>query len=164
MRGQCSSRPVRASLAGSLMSPAAGPSPVLPLAWTLGVAALLLGPVPAPLASTAQEVFGGLPFDKLVHVALFAGLAFAWWSWSARGRGTITQRPLQLRPRPGRLVLGALLVAYGGALELIQPFFARDAEWGDWAADAVGVVLVLVLFRRRSPLTPKRGVEYRRSS
>ncbi len=60
--------------------------------------------------------------DKLHHMLGFAVLAF----------------PLPfVRPKLTGLVLVAA-IAYGGAIEIIQPFFGRTAELGDFLADAVG--------------------------
>jgi VanZ family protein len=33
------------------------------------------------------------------------------------------------------------VISYGGTIELIQPFFGRQAEWADLVADGVGAVL-----------------------
>jgi VanZ family protein len=68
----------------------------------------------------------GIPgSDKLHHVLAFAALAF----------------PLPLA-HPGlvwTVILG--VSAYGGLIEIIQPFFGRDADWGDFLADFVGAVV-----------------------
>ena len=76
--------------------------------------------------------------DKVVHVALFAALAF-----SGRWAGL------------GRHVLVALLVLYAAVSEVVQGMtpLARSASVGDWLADVVGVLLGLglwgLLTRRR---------------
>jgi VanZ family protein len=96
------------------------------VAITLTVAMLwsLDAPPPAPEGS-----------DKLVHFIAFAALAF----------------PLA---RTGRLGLVALLIgtsAFGGLIELMQPTFNRNADFGDWVADIVGVVIGIcaaLLYRR----------------
>lgn len=53
---------------------------------------------------------------------------------------------------PGALIapqlarrLGPVALAYGGAIELIQPSFGRSAEWGDFLADGLGVLAGLFL-------------------
>jgi len=68
---------------------------------------------------------GPAGFDKIYHGLAFAALAF----------------PLSfVRPRMAPwIILG--VIAYGGMIELIQPFFLRQAEWGDLGADAVGSLL-----------------------
>ena len=63
--------------------------------------------------------------DKLVHLIIFAALAF----------------PLA---RTGRIGLPPVFIgasAFGGIIELIQPSFNRSADINDWIADVVGVVL-----------------------
>ena len=96
------------------------------VAITQSVAMLwpLEAPPPAPEGS-----------DKLVHFIAFAALAF----------------PLA---RTGRFGLLPVLIgasAFGGAIELIQPSFNRSADFNDWVADVVGVILGIglgLLYRR----------------
>lgn len=95
------------------------------------IAVLTLAPMPSG---------GPEGSDKLYHVLAFACLAF----------------PLPLvRPRwTVWVILG--VIAYGGAIEVIQPFFGRQAEWADLVADGVGAILGAIvayqlgLWRRRS--------------
>lgn len=109
--------------------------------WTFAVALLLLAPVPELLLGLAGGGDGGVPLDKLAHLALFALLAYAWL------RAT---RPAALT---AALAVVAAVVVYGGLLELAQPLVAsRGAEWGDVAADALGAGLALALSRRRAAL------------
>lgn len=110
------------------------------VAATLFVALVLLVPIP--------EVEGVPPgpwerwLDELVHLALFAGLAVAW-------RRSGVAAPFGNR---GLLALGGALVAYGALLELAQGATGwRTAEWGDLAADALGVALVLGWAARPQP-------------
>lgn len=69
-------------------------------------------------------------WDKLHHAAGFAGLAaVAWFGFSGAW----------LR------IAGSLLL-FGGLIEWLQTFTAtRAAEWGDLAADAVGITIGLVV-------------------
>jgi VanZ family protein len=84
------------------------------------VTALMLVPQPPSAADTG--------WDKLNHVLAFAGPMFA--GLAASGRPSRTQV----------LALAAALLAWGGALELLQGLMPpRSAEWADWLADAVGV-------------------------
>lgn len=80
------------------------------------IAVLTLAPLPAG---------GPGGSDKVYHVLAFACLAF----------------PLPLvRPRwTTWVILG--VVAYGGAIELIQPSVGRQAEWADLLADGIGAVM-----------------------
>lgn len=66
-----------------------------------------------------------LGWDKADHWAGFAALAF-------------TIRPAW--PRWPVALGAALLLAWGGAIELIQIAIpGRDGSWGDWLADAIGI-------------------------
>ena len=80
------------------------------------IAVLTLAPMPSG---------GPAGSDKLYHVLAFACLAF----------------PLPLvRPRLAVwVILG--VIAYGGMIEMIQPFFGRQAEWADLVADGIGAIL-----------------------
>jgi len=81
-------------------------------------------------------------FDKWLHLAGFAGLAFlAATAWRARRPG----RPL------GAVQYGSLLAgmaAYAAADELSQllPFVRRNADLGDWVADVIGAAVGLALY------------------
>lgn len=85
---------------------------------------------------------GMLPhMDKLEHLAGFTALAVV--ACLASGR-----------PRPARLV-GFALLAYGIFIELVQARLpSRHGEWLDLVADALGILLGLLLvqvMRRRWP-------------
>lgn len=86
------------------------------------IAVLTLAPMPSG---------GPAGSDKLYHVLAFACLAF----------------PLPLvRPRwTVWVILG--VIAYGGVIEMIQPFFGRQAEWADLVADGVGAILGAIVAR-----------------
>lgn len=70
--------------------------------------------------------------DKIVHAVGYFGLAM-WFAGITRAR----RYPL----------VGALLIAFGGVIELLQGAMhnGRQAEWLDLAADSVGVVGALAL-------------------
>jgi len=108
--------------------------------WAAIVAALLLVPLPDLFAGLAREVPGGLPLDKLVHVALFVLLARSWLLAASRaGRWWTT------------LAVALAAVAYGALLELLQGLGGvRAAELLDLVADALGVVLALLLHAHSS--------------
>jgi hypothetical protein len=72
-----------------------------------------------------------LPWDKAEHfVAFYALTAIAAFAF----------------PRRSLAKLALLLCAFGGSIELVQalPLVHRDAEWGDWLADSVAIVSVLL--------------------
>lgn len=109
-----------------------------PWRWALlllAVAIIVLALLPAPPRQAS------LGWDKLNHVMAFASLAVCavfGWRDSRAGR---------------RAVLLALL-AFGGAIELLQLQVPnRSGEWTDLAADAVGLglgaTLALLWLRRR---------------
>ena len=86
---------------------------------------LALGSLIAALTLIPIAAGGPSGSDKLYHVLAFAALAV----------------PLSLaRPRLSGWVFCGVL-AYGGAIELSQPVFGREAEWGDFMADGVGALL-----------------------
>lgn len=95
------------------------------LQLTSVAATILLGIVIA-LLTLAPISSDGVPgSDKLHHVLGFAALAF----------------PLPFA-RPKLAIHVALgVIAYGGMIELIQPYFGRQAEWADFLADILGAVL-----------------------
>jgi VanZ family protein len=75
--------------------------------------------------------------DKLHHLLAYAGLMF----WVA------------LRKPKYWLPLLFLFMAWGGAIELIQPYVNRYAEWLDFLVNSVGLLLgVLVGFMFRKLL------------
>jgi len=81
------------------------------------VAYLTLTPVAVPIEPDGRHV------DKLYHFVAFAALVF----------------PV-IATAPRRWVWAApLAVAFGGAIELIQPFVNREAEWLDFLANNLGV-------------------------
>ena len=51
--------------------------------------------------------------------------------------------------RPDRWIFfGLLFIAYGGAIELLQPYVNRYGEWADMLANTAGVVCGLFIARR----------------
>lgn len=67
--------------------------------------------------------------DKFHHLIAYAVLMF----------------PTALRKPDKWPMLGLFFIAYGGAIELLQSYVNRDAEWLDLAADATGVICGLVV-------------------
>jgi VanZ family protein len=87
------------------------------------------------LAAFEAFIGGGLdihrPWDKFGHFGVFY---------------TLTVLSLAAFPRAPVLRLMLVLVAIGGAVELIQsiPVVGRDAEWGDFFADITGVCFAVI--------------------
>jgi VanZ like family len=77
---------------------------------------------------------GGIPIDKVVHALIFGGVLWV------GARAGVPVRPLT-----------ALLVAHAVASELIQHYAlaGRSGDWTDSVADLAGVLIVVLLLRRR---------------
>ena len=67
--------------------------------------------------------------DKAIHLLAFVLLTL----------------PLSLRPWVKGWKLGLGCLAFGAAIEIIQPFVNRSGEWLDLGADAAGIVLGLAI-------------------
>jgi VanZ family protein len=103
----------------------------LAAAWAVGIAVLLLVPLPVPShpPEWVPEILD-LTADKIAHAALFFGGTRAFLR-SARARDF--ERPA--------LAAALIAIAYGGALEVLQGLVGRDASLGDLTADALGAAL-----------------------
>lgn len=104
----------------------------LPLPLRLGLYALATGILLYLTLAPSQALPEVHLWDKAEHAIAWAVLA---------GTGLI------LFPRQAERVAGYAL-AFGVLVELLQwalPF-GRDADWKDWAADAVGVAAALAVF------------------
>jgi len=64
--------------------------------------------------------------DKFLHFLAYFGLA---------GLATTA-----LRHRRAIILAATALILFGGALEILQAFTGRDAEWLDEAANTIGVL------------------------
>lgn len=101
--------------------------------WGPLFALALVGVLVLALRPVDQEPPAIAHLDKLAHLATFVVL----WLLGARAG---------VRP----LVLGAWLLAYGGAIELLQGWTpTREPSWGDWLADGLGLALGYGLGGRR---------------
>lgn len=108
----------------------------------LVVAAILyLTLVPSPLPDTRLPLFPGA--DKLVHAAMFGGLALVLLVDASRSRRRVV----------GSAGAAALCLAsglFGGVIELLQMAMAmgRGAEWLDFAADLFGAAVAWIVWRQ----------------
>nr|WP_295662312.1 teicoplanin resistance protein VanZ [Polymorphobacter sp.] len=94
-------------------------------------AVLLVGTFIAAILPNAEAPDLG-DGDKINHIAAFITLSLAAaWAW----------------PRAALWRIALWLSALGGLIEIVQaiPFIARDAEWNDWIADTVAVVISLAI-------------------
>lgn len=94
---------------------------------TWGVSTVVLGlSVAALTLIDGNEIPSSLAFsDKFYHAIAFTALVL----------------PTTVL-RPGwslRVSIGAFL--YGGAIELIQPYFGRNTEWLDMVANSIGIAI-----------------------
>jgi VanZ family protein len=118
--------------------------------FALGWAVLILVLCLLPRTSVPETGFLGLiHFDKLVHAILFGGLQAmllkARYEWRSGLRSIF--------------VMGAMVVIYGGSIELLQEMMdlGRRGSLADLAADVAGVILATVLIHRAEA---RRSVPY----
>lgn len=90
----------------------------LALLWSAVIGYLSLSPLPQ-LPEIAVS-------DKLEHFAAYTVLGFL---------GGVSRRSIR-----GMLWISLAIVAYGGAIELIQPYVNRYMELGDFIANACGTL------------------------
>jgi len=92
------------------------------------LAALILWGTLSPVEATQ----GTVPhLDKLVHFGAFAALGL----------------PCALFYRSASMAVFFAALMMGGAIELIQPYVGRSAEWLDLLADSLGSCVPLILAR-----------------
>lgn len=90
--------------------------------------ALAIGYLSLSPLETLPPAPGG---DKLHHLIAYAVLCFLLLFKDAAAARTVLP----------------LAVAYGGLVELVQPFVNRYGEWGDFAANAMGCLIGFALAR-----------------
>lgn len=117
----------------------AGPSPIL---WLIAARALALVATACTLwlAFKAPGEEGRLiPWDKAAHFLSFYVLTLLF---------------CVSLPRTPMVALILLMLAAGGAIEVVQGIVGRDADWKDWVADGTGIAFAVLpgwfeLLRRR---------------
>jgi VanZ family protein len=94
--------------------------------WGMGWL-LVIATVNASLQQNMWDVAKVMPSDKVMHFAGYCALAM-WFAGVAR--------------RSRYLVVGLMLVALGGALEIAQGMMGvgRSADWWDFLANSLGIV------------------------
>lgn len=93
------------------------------------LACLFLLALLAPVPDTAPKGVPGL--DKIVHFTFFFLIALP--GLSVAPRSWVWMVPL--------------VITYGGMIEIIQPFFGRGAELGDFIANSLGVICAVPIGR-----------------
>lgn len=97
--------------------------------WLGSTIAIALLIAVTTLMPTPHMPHGGYHLDKLAHMAAFFVLVFP---------------TAALWPRVTAWI-GLLAVLYGGAIEVIQPYTGRSAEFADLLADGIGVALGIIV-------------------
>lgn len=111
------------------------------VALFLGVVILVLA-----LSPSVPEIIGGIN-DKILHFTAFTALVLPCAIFLARNLVWIVP----------------LAVMFGGAIELLQSGFGREASWADFLADGCGVAfgtiigLMLRVLIKRYVAAPKHG-------
>lgn len=97
--------------------------------WAVSTIAIALLIAVTTLMPTPHIHHGGNHLDKLAHMAAFFVLVFP---------------TAALWPRVTAWI-GLLAVLYGAAIEVIQPYAGRSAEFADLLADGIGVALGIIV-------------------
>lgn len=84
-----------------------------------GVLAVIVGVLTLTPAQSLPQAPGT---DKLHHFLAFGAIA----------------APLAFARPKAAVWIALLVMAYGGLIEVIQPYVGRTASWGDMAANALG--------------------------
>ena len=90
--------------------------------------ALAIGYLSLSPMQTLPPAPGG---DKLHHFIAYAILCF----------------PLSFRDAAAARAVLPLAMAYGGLIEILQPYVNRHGEWGDFAANVMGCLIGFALAR-----------------
>ena len=112
-----------------------------------GIVILILTGLPGSLFPRVKPTLG---IDKIVHVVMYAGFAFAClWGY----RKQFVSNGLAYKRRAILLAI-VISIAYGGLTEIMQEYFVpkRTGDWFDFLADCIGTVIgatVFYLFFRR---------------
>ena len=107
-----------------------------------GIVILFLTGLPGSLFQTEKPIVG---LDKVAHVLMYAGFAFAC-IWGYRKQYIAGDKTYRKRA----LLLTLLIsVAFGGLTELMQETITilhRSGDWRDLIADTIGTILGTTIF------------------
>ncbi|MBB1498923.1 VanZ family protein [Paracoccus sp. MC1862] len=87
------------------------------------IAVATMTPITAPELPSFEHT------DKIYHALAFAGLAF----------------PVALFRSDWLILAIPVYAAFGGLIEIIQPFVGRECSYVDWIADLIGLGLGIVV-------------------
>ena len=123
-------------------------SKLFPIGWTVLTIVLLC--LPGSAIPGGGSFFNIPHFDKIVHVALFAGIVLCWGGYYAF-------RPGRVPGWPQLVILWAILsTGLGIVLEYVQFYYIpqRSFDRGDIVADAAGAIIAMIfllfVFPRRT--------------
>ena len=106
-----------------------------------GIVILILTGLPGSVFPRVKPVVG---IDKVVHVLMYAGFAFACiWGY----RKQFVSNRLQYKKKA--LLLAIIIsIAYGGLTELMQEYLipSRTGDWIDFLADSLGTLIGITVF------------------
>jgi len=106
-----------------------------------GIVILILTGLPGSLFPGVKPVVG---LDKLAHVCMYAGFAFAC-VWGYRKQFVSNGLDYQ---RKAIVITIIISIAYGGLTEILQEHFVpkRTGDWFDFLADAIGTCFGATIF------------------
>ena len=114
------------------------------LLWVVGELLLifLLLSMPASDFSRSPKWFEYLPIDKIVHLFLFASLAYSFFFYFDRSSFGF------LKTTKAKAWILIFCILYGIGMEYYQKYFvpSRGFEVSDMLADALGTLLALPMF------------------
>lgn len=105
--------------------------------------------MPLVLFTLMLGPFGGVEEASLVWDKAAHFIAFGLILWSV---GVLFRRL-------PRLWAAALVLASGAAVEVIQGFVGRDADWGDLLADALGIAAALLIWAVWRGFRPRQAFQ-----
>ena len=107
-----------------------------------GIIILILTGLPGSLFPRVKPTLG---LDKVAHILMYAGFAFAClWGY----RKQFVSNGLAYKKRAMLLTI-IISIAYGGLTEIMQETITvlhRSGDWRDLIADAIGTVLGVLIF------------------
>lgn len=106
-----------------------------------GIVILILTGLPGSLFPSVKPSLG---LDKIVHLIMYAGFAFAC-LWGYRKQFVSNGLAYKKKAILLAVVIG---IAYGGLTEIMQEYLVpkRTGDWYDFLADCIGTALGAIVF------------------